>query len=134
MFDFLTYSSATRLYRGRVPRLMSDNSTRQSGETMTSISAGHIILTPTQPVGSGRPQRKSNPRPGVYRLSYRAPFLTWQTKECLISEHHDNTFKETNSTTSDLSMSYRINLKNTILLTCSGRYSFRSEDQSISMN
>ena len=30
---------------------------------MTSISAGHIILTPTQPVGSGRPQRGSNPRP-----------------------------------------------------------------------
>ena len=28
---------------------------------MTSISAGHIILTPTQPVGSGRPQRGSNP-------------------------------------------------------------------------
>ena len=25
------------------------------------VSAGHIILTPTQPVGSGRPQRKSNP-------------------------------------------------------------------------
>ena len=24
----------------------------QSWETMTSISAGHIILTPTQPVGS----------------------------------------------------------------------------------
>ena len=34
---------------------------RQSWETMTSISAGHIILTPTQPVGSGRPQRGSNP-------------------------------------------------------------------------
>ena len=28
---------------------------------MTSVSAGHIILTPTQPVGSGRPQRESNP-------------------------------------------------------------------------
>ena len=24
---------------------------------MTFVSAGHIILTPTQPVGSGRPQR-----------------------------------------------------------------------------
>ena len=24
---------------------------RQSGEAMTSVSAGHIILTPTQPVG-----------------------------------------------------------------------------------
>ena len=31
--------------------------TRQSGETMTSVSAGHIILTSTQPVGSGPPQR-----------------------------------------------------------------------------
>ena len=30
---------------------------------MTSISAGHIILTPTQLVGSGRPQRGSNPGP-----------------------------------------------------------------------
>ena len=35
----------------------------QSWETMTSVSAGHIILTPTQPVGSGRPQRESNPGP-----------------------------------------------------------------------
>ena len=31
-------------------------------ETITSVSAGHI-LTPTQPVGSGRPQRESNPGP-----------------------------------------------------------------------
>ena len=30
---------------------------------MTSVSAGHILLTPTQPVGSGRPQRESNPGP-----------------------------------------------------------------------
>ena len=30
---------------------------------MASVSAGHIILTPTQPVGSGRPQRESNPEP-----------------------------------------------------------------------
>ena len=36
---------------------------RQSGETMISFSAGHIILAPTQPVGSGRPQRESNPGP-----------------------------------------------------------------------
>ena len=36
---------------------------RQSWETMTSVSAGHIIQTPTQPVGSGRPQRESNPGP-----------------------------------------------------------------------
>ena len=30
---------------------------------MTSVSAGHIILTPTQPVGSRWPQRESNPGP-----------------------------------------------------------------------
>ena len=30
---------------------------------MTSVSAGHIIQTPTQPVGSGRPERESNPGP-----------------------------------------------------------------------
>ena len=30
---------------------------------MTSVSAGHIILTLTQPVGSGRLQRESNPAP-----------------------------------------------------------------------
>ena len=34
---------------------------------MTSVSAGHIILTPTQPLGRRWPQRGSN------RLSYRAP-------------------------------------------------------------
>ena len=30
---------------------------------MTSVSADHIILTPTKPVGSGRPQQESNPGP-----------------------------------------------------------------------
>ena len=30
---------------------------------MTFVSAGHIILTPTQPAWSGRPQRESTPRP-----------------------------------------------------------------------
>ena len=30
---------------------------------MTSVSAGHIILTPTQPVGGWRPKRESNPGP-----------------------------------------------------------------------
>ena len=30
---------------------------------MTSVSAGHILLTVIQPVGSGRPQRESNPGP-----------------------------------------------------------------------
>ena len=84
LVDFLTSLSTTRLYRGRVPRLKSDNlfyvllHTRQKGETITSVSAGHIILTPTQSVGSWRPQRESNPvtRSRVlYHLSYRAPIL-----------------------------------------------------------
>ena len=30
---------------------------------MTSVSASNIILTPTQPLGSGRPQQGSNPGP-----------------------------------------------------------------------
>ena len=36
---------------------------RQSEETMTSVSADHIILTPTQPVGSRRKKQGSNPGP-----------------------------------------------------------------------
>ena len=68
LVGFLTSSSTTRLYRGRAPRQSVWQfyvlpHMRQSWETMTSISAGHIILTPTQPVGSGRPQRRSNPVP-----------------------------------------------------------------------
>ena len=60
----ITSSSTTRLYRGRAPRQFYVLPHMiQSWETMTSISAGHIILTPTQPVGSGRPQRGSNPGP-----------------------------------------------------------------------
>ena len=47
---------------------------------MTSVSAGHIIQTPTQPVGSGRPQRESNPGPPhqesrALPQSYRAPLF-----------------------------------------------------------
>ena len=68
LFGFLTSSSTTRLYRGRAPRQSVWQfyvlpHMRQSWETMTSVSAGHIILTPTQPVGSGRLQRESNPGP-----------------------------------------------------------------------
>ena len=68
LVGFLTSSSTTRLYRGRAPRQSVWQfyvlpHMRQSWETMTSISAGHIILTPTQPVGSKRPQRGSNPGP-----------------------------------------------------------------------
>ena len=35
---------------------------------MTSVSAGHISLTPIQPVGSGRPVWGSNPRPPDRKL------------------------------------------------------------------
>ena len=59
---------------------------RQSWETMTSISAGDIILTHIQPLESGRPQQESNPEsthqephalptellhPLVYAIKYR---------------------------------------------------------------
>ena len=43
---------------------------------MTSVSAGHIILTPTEPVGSGRPQREFEPgasSPGVVRSTAELP-------------------------------------------------------------
>ena len=70
LVGFLTSSSTTKLYRGRAPRQSVWQfyvlpHMRQSWETMTSVSAGHIIslLTPTQPVGSGRPLRESNPGP-----------------------------------------------------------------------
>ena len=68
LVGFLTSSSTTRLYRGRAPRQSVWQfyvlpHMRQSWETMTSVSADRIILTPTQPVGSGRPQRESNPGP-----------------------------------------------------------------------
>ena len=64
----LKSSSTTRLYRGRASRQSFWQfyvlpHMRQSWETMTSVLAGHIILTPTQPIGSGRPQRESNPGP-----------------------------------------------------------------------
>ena len=62
---FLMFSSTTRLYQGRAQDRASDNFTcchtwDKSWETMTSVSAGHIILTPAQPVGSWRPQQESN--------------------------------------------------------------------------
>ena len=64
---FLTSSSTIRLYRGRVPRLTSGNFTcchmRDRSGWLWLVSAGHFILTPTQPVGSGRPQQELNPGP-----------------------------------------------------------------------
>ena len=65
LLAFLTYSSTTRLYCGRAPRQSVNFMCchTRDWETMTSVSVGHIILTPTQPVGSGRPQREQNPGP-----------------------------------------------------------------------
>ena len=102
LVGFLTSSSTTRLYRGRAPRqsVWQFNvlpHMRQSWETMTSISAGHIILTPTQPVGSGRPQRGSSsgppdqesralptelPRPPIIDLSQIAALLQMLQLQC----------------------------------------------------
>ena len=50
LVGLLTSSSTTRLYRGRAPRQSVSQfymlpHMRQSWETMTSVSAGHIILT-----------------------------------------------------------------------------------------
>ena len=59
LFGFLTSLSTTRLYRGRAPRESIGQfyvlpHMRQSWETITSVSAGHIL--------SGGPQRESNHR------------------------------------------------------------------------
>ena len=84
-----------RLYRGRAPRqsvwqfhVMPHM--KQSWETMTSVSAGDIILTPTQPVGSGRPQRESNPGPPHQEsraLPTELPRPQWQ------EEKHSDRYK-----------------------------------------
>ena len=91
-FGFLASSSTTRLCRGRAPRQSVWQfyvlpHMRQSWETMTSFLAGHIILTPNQPVGSGRPQRDRTRdlltrSRALYRLSYRAPHwkVSWLKK------------------------------------------------------
>ena len=63
LFGFLTSSSATRPYRGRVPRLTSDNftvlpHTRQWGDYNFCLSRSL-----TQPVWTRWPQWESNPGP-----------------------------------------------------------------------
>ena len=79
LFGFLTPLSTTGLYRGRATRQSVWQfyvlpHMRQSWETMTSVSAGRIILTSTQPVGSGNRTRYLLTRSrALYRLSYRAP-------------------------------------------------------------
>ena len=73
LFGFWTSFSTTRLYLGRAPRqsvwqFYMLPHMRQSDETMTSVSAGHIILAPTQAVGSRRLQRELNPGPPNQKL------------------------------------------------------------------
>ena len=66
LVGFLTSSSTSRLYRGRAPRQRLTILRAATHETELGdhdYHDGHIILTPTQPVGSGRPQRGSNPGP-----------------------------------------------------------------------
>ena len=70
LFGFLTSSSATRLYRGWVSRLTSDNFTphmRQSGEIMASVSAGHY----TTEKGGGRGDERETERQNYQRNVYR---------------------------------------------------------------
>ena len=63
LIGFLTSSSTTRRTGPKIERLtiVLAAAHETEWETMTSVSAGQIRLTPTQPVGSGRLQRESNP-------------------------------------------------------------------------
>ena len=73
LVGFLTSSSTTRLYRGRASRqsvwqLYVLPHMRQSWATMTSVSAGHILLTPTQrESNSGPPHQESRALPTELR-------------------------------------------------------------------
>ena len=73
LFGILTYSSTTRLYRERASNSVWQfyvlPHMRQSWETTTSVSAGHILTT-TQPV---KPWDLIIRSRTLYRLSYRAP-------------------------------------------------------------
>ena len=56
---------------------------------MTSVSAGHTILTPTQPVGSGRRGDRTRDlltrSRALYRLSYRAPHRNYEDIETMLT-------------------------------------------------
>ena len=68
---FLQSSSASRLYRERVPRLIVLPHTRLSWEPMTSVSAGHI--TPTQPDRTTAGIEPIASLPGVARSTAELP-------------------------------------------------------------
>ena len=58
---------------------------------MTSVSAGHIILTPTHPVGSGWSQQESNPGPPHLEspaLLTELPSPAWQAPDFLNLENY----------------------------------------------
>ena len=57
---------------------------------MTSVSAGHIILTTTQPVGSGRAQRESNPGP-PHQESHFLPTELPRPRQLSITHTHTHT-------------------------------------------
>ena len=70
LVGLFTSSSTTRLYRGRVPRLTSDNfmccHTRdRAGRPWLLSQPITLYWHRPQPVGSGWPQREWNPRPSV---------------------------------------------------------------------
>ena len=80
LFGFLTSALATRLSHGQLQRMTPDNFTqKQSGKTMTSFSAGHIILTPIQPAGSGLLERGSKLRPPDQFFVCLVGFLTFSS-------------------------------------------------------
>ena len=92
LIGFWTSSSTTRLYRRQVPRLTSDNFMymRQSRDTKTSVSAGHVILTPPNQWGAGG-HRGNQTRDlltksrAFYRLSYHV-FLGSKNEKCFVLE------------------------------------------------
>ena len=105
-YGFLTPLSTTRLYHGRAPRqsiwqFYALPHMRQSWETMTSVSAGHIIMTPTQPVGSGQPPHRK-PRALPTELQ-RSP-MAWKIKEILKLIFNEHSLNEVFQTVSPTSM------------------------------
>ena len=58
---------------------------RQSRETMTSVSDGHIILTPTQPVRSGRGSNPGSPHQESRALPTELPRTPFDTSLCFLS-------------------------------------------------
>ena len=87
---FLTSTSASRLSRGRVPRLVSDNFTCCHTERARGGGGGGgghdfcLNRSPTQRVGSGRSEPGSNQQPS-YEKSYA--LLTEQPRYRMFEQH-----------------------------------------------